>query len=1074
MSLPRQKKGGRPSAAPAWATAATSRTALYSADRGFYASGTSKLQEELTSISSKRRKLNDDESSDVQETPGGTWHPGASRAPWYGEDGCDDEMAWLPDASVRRESGEESEEEFEDDESEGVHRKVYRSSKDPMSLWRSRIQLYVNELLRFRGLADDIDDPCCARCGVDLKLSTEYFKCEDCGPFLQCSGCLLEAHQTTPLHVIKQWTGSWWKKSSLADIGLVYQMGHGGWECSYPTSTVREMTVLHAPYIHRVRFRYCKCNRSDYASNIQQLLRNGWYPATGIDPETCATFQTLESFRLYSVAGNLNARDFVTSLEEMSDVTARTGMRKLPERYKQLQRMSRQWAFLLRLVRAGRGHDPDGALPAKRGELAVICWACPYENRNLPSNWRDINPAYRFIYMLLLALDANFRLKNRLRANEIDDPPLGPGLGYWVEPEPYRDHVKNYTSTCIAFAALLQKDTRLTTGLRVLGVGGCVCARHEILRPNGLGDLQKGERYANMDYIVFSALIGFTLWWLTLSYDIGCQWNVKLRDRMAKLPSHLHLDLEQVKVQCGLPVWHAGSHNQECQNTHSLSFKPGVGKTDGEGIERMWSVLNPIGYATKTAGVGVWADLIEEHVDHHNFRKNLSLGSVLSARLKLAEAERDIQVEAFRAASEGVEDEVMGEWLKMINIFLQRPETSPSPYMLEMSACVSEAQVRLEVRKEEERLTQEGRMPLQGQSATAFLVAGILIEDIKARIIRELKGTALVAGERANQIEEWRHTVLTKLARFRELQGLYMPAAPAIIEEAEARRDRSAASPRPEHIKLWMPSEMPSLLGPARGCVGGLLDMEMKLRVAQCENSLTLVRARLHAKRHLISFRNANVTGQNQSTKARTLISEVGEKVTASANRYRRGREALVAAGCLEKFQHLRELKDEHLQMSGAAMETDAERTDASTAMKIGALGGGKAPRQDQGSSMQVISWIWTAPGALDNEEKDLHDSIRVEWSRALARRDRWTEEVLLLKEEMRRVCAYLEWQADWWKTKSSGQVSSSREVEAGARAFALKQSAWHLELRTFLQNKWQGSIGEANEPNMYSAGVMI
>ncbi|CAK5265243.1 unnamed protein product [Mycena citricolor] len=311
----------------------------------------------------------------------------------------------------------------------------------------------------------------------------------------------------------------------------------------------------------------------------------------------------------------------------------------------------------------------------------------------------------------------------------------------------------------------------------------------------------------------------------------------------------------------------------------------------------------------------------------------------------------------------------------------------------------------------------------------------------RARIIREPKGTVWVAGEHANQIEEWRHTVLTKLACFRELQAVNMPAAAAIIEEAEARRVRSASSPRPEHIKLWMPSEMPSLLGPARGCVARLCDMETKLRVAQCENSLTLVRARLHAKRHLISFRNANVTGQNQSTKARTLISEVGEKVTASANQYQRGRQALVEAGRLEKFQHLQELKDEHLQMSGAAMETDTERTDAWTAKKIGALGAGRVPRQDHGLLKQVISWIWTVPGALDNEEKDLHDSIHVEWGRALARRDRWTKEVLLLKEEMRRVCAYLEWQADWWKTKSSGRVSSSREVDAGARAFTLKQA---------------------------------
>jgi hypothetical protein len=32
------------------------------------------------------------------------------------------------------------------------------------------------------------------------------------------------------------------------------------------------------------------------------------------------------------------------------------------------------------------------------------------------------------------------------------------------------------------------------TGLRVSGVDGCVCARHGVVRPRGLGDLQKGER----------------------------------------------------------------------------------------------------------------------------------------------------------------------------------------------------------------------------------------------------------------------------------------------------------------------------------------------------------------------------------------------------------------------------------------------------------------------------------------------------------------------------------------------------------------------------------------------------
>ena len=46
--------------------------------------------------------------------------------------------------------------------------------------------------------------------------------------------------------------------------------------------------------------------------------------------------------------------------------------------------------------------------------------------------------------MLLVALDANFKLKNRMRANEHPDPPLGPGWSYFVDGDKYRQHLKHY------------------------------------------------------------------------------------------------------------------------------------------------------------------------------------------------------------------------------------------------------------------------------------------------------------------------------------------------------------------------------------------------------------------------------------------------------------------------------------------------------------------------------------------------------------------------------------------------------------------------------------------------------
>ena len=41
-------------------------------------------------------------------------------------------------------------------------------------------------------------------------------------------------------------------------------------------------------------------------------------------------------------------------------------------------------------------------------------------------------------------MDANFRLKNRLRANEHQDPALGPGLGYFVQSDAYKKHLREY------------------------------------------------------------------------------------------------------------------------------------------------------------------------------------------------------------------------------------------------------------------------------------------------------------------------------------------------------------------------------------------------------------------------------------------------------------------------------------------------------------------------------------------------------------------------------------------------------------------------------------------------------
>jgi hypothetical protein len=129
-----------------------------------------------------------------------------------------------------------------------------------------------------------------------------------------------------------------------------------------------------------------------------------------------------------------------------------------------------------------------------------------------------------------------------------------------------------------------------------------------------------------MDYIVMACLVGFALMMLTISYDIACQWKKNMRQRNDKLPEAIRLDVDNVEIQCGLPVWHASSHETECSNENSLSFRVGVGKSDGEGVERTWADLNPAAFHTKEMGVGNRADTLEDKIDSHNFLKNLMHG----------------------------------------------------------------------------------------------------------------------------------------------------------------------------------------------------------------------------------------------------------------------------------------------------------------------------------------------------------------------------------------------------------------------------------------------------------------
>jgi hypothetical protein len=69
----------------------------------------------------------------------------------------------------------------------------------------------------------------------------------------------------------------------------------------------------------------------------------------------------------------------------------------------------------------------------------------------------------------------------------------------------------------------------------------------------------------------------------------------------------------------------------------------------------------------------------------------------------------------------------------------------------------------------------------------------------------------------------------------------------------------------------------------------------------------------------------------------------------------------------------------------------------------------------------------------------------------------RWSEEVDLLEEEMRRVAQFLTWQAGWWEEQVGARGLSDGPQAEGESAYALRQSRLKTKLCAKFTNAWKG-----------------
>ncbi|KAJ7191702.1 hypothetical protein GGX14DRAFT_537830 [Mycena pura] len=922
-----------------------------------------------------------------------------------------------------------------------------------------------------------------------LNVAAEY-RCQDCfAGRLFCAKCIVERHRDEPLHIIQKWEDGWFQPCALKSLapGLRYQIGHPpGEECDFRDGP-KKIVVIDNNAIHQLSIDFCGC--IDAPSKVEQLINVGWFPATVKEPETCATLSILRRFHALNLQGRVPAYDFYSALEVLSDGA---GIRDLPDRREQFTLMTREYRHLQMCKRAGRAHDGVGVPKeddsselvyridaTQRGELAVLCRACPQPGINLPEGWENAPPDKAWLYQLLLSEDANFKMKGRATSTRERDPTLGPGFAYMVENSAYMKHLANYTddeeiSHCVAFQALWRANNKRAKGLRASGIGSVSCARHELFRANGTGDLQKGERYPNMDYLFFSCLIGTLILSIVASYDIACQWCRNFWTRMQAMPAAMRLPAG-VKIQFKVPKFHLPPHVKKCHAPFSFNYTKWTGRTDGEGVERNWAWLNMIARSISVMGPGAREDTIDDFCGYANWKKTVNLGNSLLRKMALAIPQAQLHSRAFHAFTDGLKEQPehqaeLTKWERLVAEW-EQDHDKPCPYEYPEESNVTMDELRLRIAEEEHDREAHGSSPTNKPGA--FIMAAMEIHEHQCVFhhadneseAKRRNRTSIQAAE----LQRKRTLLLGMVQRLRDEQAHFMPGLASLLQEHPSHESTA----RPEEMKLHLPSSFPAAVR-AEICIDGLAEEEERLRAAQASDALKDLRRHLRMRMVAHHFKRRHTSGQAAYTKSQALQSAIEQRIKMTTARYNAARAALLSLRGPGKWEEtLRVLQQSDIRGINERTLNDEEREEERKARLLAGLSPEGVDEDEFGDPVEPtvlfnletgegrrrLSWIWyTEMGGASDVADDgkLHDDIRIEWVKARARADRWREELLFLDEEMRRVLAFCDWMAKRWDDRRYARTNVSAELREGLAAYATEQAVRERFWATSWAAKWR------------------
>uniref|UniRef100_A0A5K1K6H8 Cell surface hydrophobicity-associated protein n=1 Tax=Ganoderma boninense TaxID=34458 RepID=A0A5K1K6H8_9APHY len=827
----------------------------------------------------------------------------------------------------------------------------------------------------------------------------------------------------------------------------------------------RMIVVVDIEGVHELPFTFCACPNAP--RDDIQLLELGYYPASSIQPRTVFTARVLDDFLLANKECKTAARNYYNKLRRTTNAAF---PHMVPDRYKELLRVSRQWRNQQMRKNAGFGHRSQ---PIGPGDLAVRCPACPQPDVNLPAGWETDEHQCDWSRCYVEATALTVILIRWKYTRPEDDVALADGHAFMVTDAPYKEHLKTAAEyhdkiTCNDHRAVLTASLD-RANLEATGIGAAACSRHGFFAPHACVDFQQGERQRNMDYIlhwIFAYLNGLRR--ILILYDIMCQYFVHFYKRFAHSP-HLHIP-PGLKILRGIGQFHVHGHISQCFPRFSLNFIAGAGVQDGEIIETLWNKTNAVADSTRGMSAAHRREVIDDHMNDSNWTKLTrirlyNVATLLTRKWRRACKEWQPATTALEDLTSSADPTKVAQWRQDATAAdEERHENVSVMDIYDVSATPLPSRKEVQVMLGEEELS--AGAGAQHLGASDWIATGLKIEETKLLVAYAARQVKATSGSQTRlSLIQQRQRLASSIAAFHKAGQKHMPGhlpgdggemmedltafGSEWDEETGDRADGETDIPlnRPETHPLGLPSTFGIEFLSQTGMLE-LAKKERQLREGQLNDALQGIRTGIGYKSLLYRSRVRNASSYRAKLRSFDDVHVADEGVRKHVRVYNQARRAIqrlfdpnspADVIALRAFQdRYKEIQKQDLRASTAVLESFTP-----------------------GLRNEHSAWFWNVSDTPSGEDSQwmqdcTYDRIasfgamligfmtdrRMLWLRAFARKTRWDEELELVQFEMDCTVRSFSRKAEDW------EGWTGLGTTAGHIAFAHRQRAMWLGLR--------------------------